>query len=101
MSSLRWPGFAKRATELSSMWLESTSVRDGDHHVTGVAAGAGMVGPVGLEPTTKGFTRSAVSGGSGLSLHPRATRPVGCGTLEPVIKSAFESGRSLRFRALR
>src|SRR5690606_8981762 len=69
--------------------------------VTGVAAGSGMVGPVGLEPTTKGFTRSAVSGGSGLSLHPRAIRPVGCGTLEPVIKSAFESGRGRSFRALR
>src|SRR5690606_10201107 len=52
-----------------------------------------MVGPVGLEPTTKGFTCSAVSGGSGLSLHPRALCPGGCGTLEPVIKSAFESGR--------
>src|SRR5690606_13496183 len=34
----------------------------------------GMVGPVGLEPTTKGFTRSAVSDGSGLSLHPRPRR---------------------------
>ena len=29
-----------------------------------------VVGPVGLEPTTKGFTSPAVSGGSGLSLHP-------------------------------
>ena len=39
-----------------------------------------MVGPVGLEPTTKGFTVTAVSGGSGLSLHPQVAL-LGCGTL--------------------
>jgi AAA family ATP:ADP antiporter len=46
-----------------------------------------VVGPVGLEPTTKGFTSPAVSGGSGLSLHPPTSSRVGCGTLAPVIKS--------------
>jgi AAA family ATP:ADP antiporter len=46
-----------------------------------------VVGPVGLEPTTKGFTSPAVSGGSGLSLHPPTAYRVGCGTLAPVIKS--------------
>ena len=46
-----------------------------------------VVGPVGLEPTTKGFTSPAVSGGSGLSLHPPTSYRVGCGTLAPVIKS--------------
>jgi len=35
-----------------------------------------MVGPVGLEPTTKEFTGHAVSSGSGLSLHPQSA-PVG------------------------
>ena len=50
------------------------------------------IGPVGFEPTTKGFTLSVVSDGSGLSLHPRhvtwGTHAVGCGTLWPVIKGA-------------
>ena len=41
-----------------------------------------VVGPVGLEPTTKGFTSPAVSGGSGLSLHPPSSARVGCGTLD-------------------
>jgi hypothetical protein len=36
------------------------------------------MGPVGFEPTTKGFTGPAVSGGSGLSLHP-CTRNVRVG----------------------
>ena len=50
-------------------------------------AAAEVVGPVGLEPTTKGFTLPAVSGGSGLSLHPPSQSRMGCGTLAPVIKS--------------
>ena len=47
-----------------------------------------IVGPVGFEPTTKGFTCPDVSAGSGLSLHPRTPveRAGGCGTLLPVIK---------------
>src|SRR5688500_14816911 len=49
-----------------------------------------MVGPVGLEPTTKGFLSPAVSGGSGLSLHP-SVAGLGCGTLAPVIKSTRSS----------
>jgi hypothetical protein len=49
------------------------------------------VGPAGFEPATKGFTQPAVSGGSGLSHHPRLIRqgcPLGRGTLSPVIKGA-------------
>src|SRR6185295_17411149 len=53
-----------------------------------------VVGPVGLEPTTKGFTSPAVSGGSGLSLHPQVSL-VGCGTLAPVIKSTQKLSGSL------
>src|SRR5688572_14470898 len=46
------------------------------------------MGPLGFEPRTKGFAFPAVSGGRGLSLHPRPRRPLGCGTLLPVIKGA-------------
>ncbi len=49
-----------------------------------------MVGPVGLEPTTKGFTLPAVSNGSGLSHRPRHQGgSLGRGMLSPVIKDAM------------
>src|SRR2546429_6522276 len=41
------------------------------------------MGPVGFEPTTKGFTCPGVSAGSGLSLHPCARGcACGCGRSE-------------------
>src|SRR2546429_5110361 len=41
------------------------------------------MGPVGFEPTTKGFTCPGVSAGSGLSLHPCARGcACGCGMLQ-------------------
>ena len=44
------------------------------------------MGPVGFEPTTKGFTGPGVSTGSGLSLHPRTSVREGAGCSKPVIK---------------
>ena len=51
-----------------------------------------MVGPVGLEPTTKGFTLPAVSGGSGLSLHPPSRLGWGAGRSRLSLRALKLSG---------
>ena len=51
-----------------------------------------VVGPVGLEPTTKGFTLPAVSGGSGLSLHPSSCLGWGAGRSRLSLRALKLSG---------
>ena len=51
-----------------------------------------LVGPVGLEPTTKGFTLPAVSDGSGLSLHPSSCLGWGAGRSRLSLRALKLSG---------